>query len=105
MKKIQHPSKNKKIRTQINEKFNNTSISIFSDGNKTKYITAAISSCQKLKSRVSFTQPKPILDIFSRGFSLSSCPQLPLAPKSHLSIKVYTEVRTEFIFHISIRII
>jgi hypothetical protein len=29
----------------------------------------------KLKSRVSFIQLKPILDIFLRGFSLSSCPQ------------------------------
>jgi hypothetical protein len=31
--------------------------------------------CQKLKSRVSFIQLKPVLDIFLRGFSLSSCPQ------------------------------
>jgi hypothetical protein len=29
--------------------------------------------CQKLKSRVSFTQLKPILQIFLRSFSLSSC--------------------------------
>jgi hypothetical protein len=31
--------------------------------------------CQELKSRVSFIQLKPVLDIFLRGFSLSSCPQ------------------------------
>jgi hypothetical protein len=37
------------------------------------------------------------LDIFFRGFSLSSCPQhspalLPLAPKSQLSLKVRTQL-------------
>jgi hypothetical protein len=30
---------------------------------------------QKLKSRVTFIQLKLVLDIFFRGFSLSSCPQ------------------------------
>jgi transcription initiation factor IIE alpha subunit len=49
--------------------------------------------CQRLKSRVSFTQQKPILDIFLSGFSLSSCPQhsltvSPLALESHVSYKV-----------------
>jgi hypothetical protein len=40
----------------------------------------------KLKSRVSFIELKPILDIFLHGFSHSSCPQhslkvlLPLNP-------------------------
>jgi hypothetical protein len=31
-----------------------------------------------MKSRVSYIQLKPILDISLRGFSLSSCPQLSL---------------------------
>jgi hypothetical protein len=38
--------------------------------------------CQKLKSRVSLMQLKPILNIFLRSFSLSSCPQHSL--KVHL---------------------
>jgi hypothetical protein len=49
--------------------------------------------CQKLKSSVPFIQIKPILGIFLRGLSLSSCPQksesplaaIYLAPKSHVS--------------------
>jgi hypothetical protein len=35
----------------------------------------AISSSVKLKSRVSFVQLKPMLDIVLQDFSLSSCPQ------------------------------
>jgi hypothetical protein len=31
--------------------------------------------CQKLKSMVFLIQLKPVLDIFLRSFSLSSCPQ------------------------------
>jgi hypothetical protein len=56
-----------------------------------KNIIAAISSSvRKLKSRVSFSQLKPILDIFLRGVS---CPQhivkfhislIPLALKSYV---------------------
>jgi hypothetical protein len=50
------------------------------------------------------------LDILLRGFSLPTCPQhslkSALAPKSHVSFKERTALRTElFIFHISIRII
>jgi hypothetical protein len=41
----------------------------------TKYHCSNFFLCEKLKSRVSFIQLKPILDIFSPGFSLSSCPQ------------------------------
>jgi hypothetical protein len=43
-----------------------------------KNITAAISYCQKLKSRVRFVQLKPILDIFLQGFCLSSYSQQSL---------------------------
>jgi hypothetical protein len=46
--------------------------------------------------RVSFIQLMPILDIFLRGFSLSSCSQhslkRPLAPKPHVSFKVCTQL-------------
>lgn len=34
--------------------------------------------CQEMKSRVSFSQLNPILDIFMRGFSLFSCPEQSL---------------------------
>jgi hypothetical protein len=44
------------------------------------------------------------LDIFLPGFSLSSCSQTqsegPLAPKSHVSLKLFNQLRTEF-FHFS----
>jgi hypothetical protein len=40
-----------------------------------KYHCSNFFLCQKLKSRVSFIQLKPVLDIFLRGFSLFSCPQ------------------------------
>jgi hypothetical protein len=54
--------------------------------------------CQKLKSSVSI-QLKPILDIFLRGFSLSSCPQHSLKVilhYSHLSFKVCTQLWIDF---------
>jgi hypothetical protein len=37
-----------------------------------KYYSSNFLLCQKLKSRVSFIQLKPIPDIFLHGFSLSS---------------------------------
>jgi hypothetical protein len=40
-----------------------------------KYTCSKFFLYQKLKSRVSFVQLKPILDLFLRGFNLSSCPQ------------------------------
>jgi hypothetical protein len=40
-----------------------------------KYHCSNFFLCQKLKSRASFIQLKTILNIFLRGFSLSSCPQ------------------------------
>jgi hypothetical protein len=61
--------------------------------------------CQKLKSRVSLIHLKPILDIFLRGFSLSSCPQhslkvLLLYSRLLLNptclFKVCTQMWTEF---------
>jgi hypothetical protein len=58
----------KKLRKQINGKLNNIGSA---DENKYKYVTAAISFCQKQKSRASFIQLKPIFDIFLRSFSLS----------------------------------
>jgi hypothetical protein len=69
-----------------------------------KYHCSNFFLCQKLKSRVSFIQLNSVLDIFLRGFILSSCSQhSPLAPKSHVSFKVmYSTVNS--IFHISIRI-
>jgi hypothetical protein len=42
---------------------------------KRKYHCSNFFLCWKLKSRVSFIQLKPILDILLHGFSLSSCPQ------------------------------
>jgi hypothetical protein len=55
----------------MNVKLNN----IGNDEENQRNITASVSSCQKLKSRISFIQLKPILDIFLRGFSLSTSPQ------------------------------
>jgi hypothetical protein len=63
--------KDKKCRKQINGKFNNIDSA---DENKKNYHCSNFFLCQKLKSRI-FIQLKPILDIFLRGFSLSSCPQ------------------------------
>jgi hypothetical protein len=72
-----------------------------------KKITAAISSCQKLKSMVTFIQLKPILDIPLRGFSLPSCPQHSLKALLLLNamsfLSMYSAVKR--IFHSSIRII
>jgi hypothetical protein len=59
--------KKNSLRKEINGKLNNGGSA---DGNKQKNIAAAVSSCQKLKSRASFIQLKPILDIYLRGFSL-----------------------------------
>jgi hypothetical protein len=62
---------------------------------------------QYLKSRTSFIQLKPILDISLRGFSLSSCPQHSLKVLLLLNptrlLKACAQLRTEFFtFHISI---
>jgi hypothetical protein len=65
--------KDKKIRKQINGNFNN--IGSADENNLEKYHCSNFFLCQELKSRVSFIQLKPILDISLRGFSLSSCPQ------------------------------
>jgi hypothetical protein len=63
----------KEHRKQISGKCNNIGSA---DENKLKkYHCRNFFLCQKLKSRFSFTQLKPILDIFLFGFSLSSCPQ------------------------------
>jgi hypothetical protein len=53
--------------------------------------------CQKLKSRVSFIQLKSILDIFLRGFTLSTQPGnlfdlILIALKSHVSFKVCNQL-------------
>jgi hypothetical protein len=61
----------KKLRKEINGKFNNTG----SADEKKIYHCSNFFLCQKLKSRVSLIQLKPILDIFLHGFSLSSCPK------------------------------
>jgi hypothetical protein len=55
--------KKKTLRKQTNTRFNM--------GN----VAENFFLCQKLKSRVSSFQLKPILDIFMFGFSLSRCPQ------------------------------
>jgi hypothetical protein len=59
------------LRKQIKAKFNNISNA---DENK-KYHCSNFFFRQKLKSWSPFIQLKPILDIFLRGFSPSSCPQ------------------------------
>jgi hypothetical protein len=62
----------KKIRKQINGKFNHMGSA---DENIYIYQCSNFFICQKLKFRVPFSQLKPIL-----GFSLSSCPQHSLSP-------------------------
>jgi hypothetical protein len=89
--------KKKRLKRQINVKFGN--IGIAEKINK-KYHCSNFFLCQKMNSRVSFSQLKPILDIFLRGFSLSSCPQSNLkvlfAPKRYVSFKVCTQPWIEF---------
>jgi hypothetical protein len=57
--------------------------------------------CQKLKSKVSFIQLKPILRYFLAWFQSLQLPStqsesalalIPLAPKSHVSFKVFTQL-------------
>jgi hypothetical protein len=61
----------KKLRKQINGKCNNIGSA---NEKKKRYHCRIFFLGQKLKSRVSFIQLKPILYIFVRGFYLSSCP-------------------------------
>jgi hypothetical protein len=82
---------------EINKIFNN----IGNAGEDKKYHGYNFSLFQKLKSRASFIQLKPILDIFLRVFSLSNCPQhslkvplalIHLAPKCRVSFKVCAQL-------------
>jgi hypothetical protein len=69
-----------------------------------KYHYSHFFLCQKLKSRVSFIQLKPILDILLRGFSLSSCPQHSLKVLLPLLKYVLNCEQNFSFFDISIRI-
>jgi hypothetical protein len=63
--KVNPKRQKKKLRKQINGTFNNRADA---DENKLKkYQRSEFFFCQKLKSRVSFIQLKPILGIFLRG--------------------------------------
>jgi transcription initiation factor IIE alpha subunit len=62
----------KKLKKQINGKFNNMGSA--DENTLKKYHCRNFFLCPKLKSRVSFIQLMPVLDISLRGFSLSSCP-------------------------------
>jgi hypothetical protein len=70
-----------------------------------KYQCSNFFLCQKLKSRVSFIELKPILGHFLAWFQSLQLPStqsesplalIPLAPKSHVSFKARTQPRRAF---------
>jgi hypothetical protein len=63
---------------------------------KRMYHCSNLFLCQKLKSKVSFIQLKAILGYFLAWFQSLQLPstqsESPLAPKSHVSFKVCTQL-------------